>query len=125
MTAPQDPSPGLNIFVVDGVTVIAFGTDFSSIDEQRLDAVRPELLRITEQGTLPTAVVVDLSHTKFFGSSFIEVLFRIWKRVSGAGGKFALAGLSGYCLEILTVTHLDTLWKNHPTRAAAIAAVKS
>lgn len=130
MTASQTPSPGqnipgLNILVVDGVTVIAFGTDFSSIDEQHLDSVRPELLAVTEQGTLPKAVVVDLSHTKFFGSSFIEVLFRVWKRVTGAGGKFAIAGLSGYCLEILTVTHLDTLWKNYPTRQAAIDALKS
>lgn len=124
MTASPDPSSGLQIFVEGGVTVISFGKDYAAIDEQKLDAIRAQLLAVTEQGTLPKAVVVDLSHTTFFGSSFIEVLFRIWKRVNGAGGKFALAGLAGYCLEILTVTHLDTLWKNFPTRAAAIAAVK-
>lgn len=124
MTASPDPSSGLQIFVEGGVTVISFGKDYAAIDEQKLDAIRAQLLAVTEQGTLPKAVVVDLSHTTFFGSSFIEVLFRIWKRVNGAGGKFALAGLTGYCLEILTVTHLDTLWKNYPTRAAAIAAVK-
>lgn len=125
MTASPAPSSGLQIFVEDGVTVIAFGRDYSAIDEQKLDAIRAQLLAVTEQGTLPKAVVVDLSHTTFFGSSFIEVLFRIWKRVNGAGGKFALAGLAGYCLEILTVTHLDTLWKNYPTRDAAVAAVKA
>lgn len=124
MTASPDPSSGLQIFVEGGVTVISFGKDYAAIDEQKLDAIRAQLLAVTEQGTLPKAVVIDLSHTTFFGSSFIEVLFRIWKRVNGAGGKFALAGLAGYCLEILTVTHLDTLWKNFPTRAAAIAAVK-
>lgn len=125
MTASPAPSSGLQIFVEDGVTVIAFGRDYSAIDEQKLDAIRAQLLAVTEQGTLPKAVVVDLSHTTFFGSSFIEVLFRIWKRVNGAGGKFALAGLAGYCLEILTVTHLDTLWKNYATRDAAVAAVKA
>ena len=68
-------------------------------------------------------VVIDLSYTKFFGSSFIEVLFRVWNRVNGAGGKFALAGLTSYCREVLEITHLDKLWPMLPNADEAVSAV--
>ena len=65
----------------------------------------------------------DLSYTKFFGSSFIEVLFRVWNRVNGAGGKFALAGLTSYCREVLEITHLDKLWPMLPNADEAVSAI--
>ena len=122
-TTPSTVS-GLSVTVESGVTVIALGADFQSVDEVHLDQIRDRILAVTEGSPVPRAVVIDLSHTRFFGSSFIEVLFRTWNRVNDNGGKFALCGLSGYCLEILAVTHLDTLWKNYPTQSAALAALK-
>ncbi|MBM3968299.1 MAG: STAS domain-containing protein [Planctomycetes bacterium] len=104
------------------VTVILFGPQFESLDEFALDQVRDFVLDAAKAADPPN-VVIDLSHTKFFGSSFIEVLFRVWNRVNSAGGKFALAGLTSYCREVLEITHLDKLWLTLPNEAEAVAAI--
>ena len=105
------------------VTVIAFGPQFESLDEYVLDQVRDFILESIKSAD-PPKIVIELSHTKFFGSSFIEVLFRVWNRVNGQpGGAFAIAGLTPYCLEVLEVTHLDKLWPLHPTEEAAATAL--
>ncbi len=105
------------------VTVIAFGPQFESLDEYTLDQVREFILDSVKSAN-PPKIVIELSHTKFFGSSFIEVLFRVWNRVNGQpGGAFAIAGLTPYCLEVLEVTHLDKLWPLHVNEEAAAAAM--
>ena len=104
------------------VTVIAFGPQFESLDEFTLDQVREFVLEAAKAAN-PPKVVIDLSYTKFFGSSFIEVLFRVWNRVNGAGGKFALAGLTSYCREVLEITHLDKLWPMLPNVDEAVSAI--
>lgn len=104
------------------VTVITFGPQFETLDEFTLDQIRDFVLEAAKAAN-PPKVVIDLSYTKFFGSSFIEVLFRVWNRVNGAGGKFALAGLTSYCREVLEITHLDKLWLMLPNVDEAVAAI--
>ena len=105
------------------VTVIVFGPQFETLDEYMLDQIREFVLDSAKIAD-PPKIVIDLSYTKFFGSSFIEVLFRVWNRVNGQSGcAFALAGLTPYCREVLEVTHLDKLWPLHPTVDAAMAAI--
>ncbi len=118
MVSPLTP----NVHKCGNVTVISFGPQFESLDEFTLDQVRDFVLDVAKSAD-PPRVVIDLSFTKFFGSSFIEVLFRVWKRVNGAGGKFALAGLTSYCREVLEITHLDKLWLLLPNEAEAVAAI--
>ena len=63
-----------------------------------------------------------MASTEFFGSSFIESLFRVWKKLNPKpGAKFAISGLQPYCKEVLEVTHLDRLWPLPANRAAAVA----
>jgi anti-anti-sigma regulatory factor len=114
------------VSVDSGVTIISLGPAFETVDEQTLDnGLRDALLELT-QAVEPPLVVLDLAFTRFFGSSFIEVVFRIWHRLQArAGGNFALAGLSPYCLEVLKVTHLDSLWRHFPTRAEAVGWLAS
>ena len=92
------------------VTVVALGPEYENLDEPRLDALTDVLLQVAETAS-PPIVVLDLSHTSFFGSAFIEVIFRMWNR------------LSEYCTEVLEVTHLDQLWETFDTRDAAIKAL--
>jgi len=97
------------------VTCILFGRAFENLDETALDSIRAELLEASSKAD-PPRVLIDLSHTKFFGSSFIEVLFRTWNRLNGMPeGRFGISGLTEYCCEVLQVTHLDRLWKLYPT----------
>lgn len=108
----------------DGVTVIHLGPEYENLDESRLDELRTAIIDIAETAS-PPQVVLDLSHTKFFGSAFIEIMFRAWKRVDIRGGTFALSGLTPYCAEVVEVTHLDRLWKIFPDRDKAVSALKS
>lgn len=117
MVSPMVP----DIHKRGNVTVIAFGSQFETLDEYALDQCRDFVLE-TAKTADPPKVVIDLSHTKFFGSSFIEVLFRIWNRIHAqAEGQFAIAGLTPYCREVLEVTHLDKLWPLLPSEDAAVA----
>lgn len=120
MSSPNRPQ----VLDVDGVTVVAFGPEFERIDEALIPAVGEVFAQLTAQKRRP--LVVDLSYTKFFGSSFIEQLFRLWNRAKDEKGHgFALAGISDYCQEILSVTNLKQLWPIFKTRAQAVESVKS
>ncbi|HUG90562.1 MAG TPA: STAS domain-containing protein [Planctomycetaceae bacterium] len=118
---PNQPVP--QISRQDGVTVIELGPEFENLDEHALETLREAVLEAAQHAD-PPRLVLDLSHTKFFGSAFIELLFRAFSRVNEhEGGIFALSGLTEYCAEVITVTHLDRLWQIHPTRDAAVKAL--
>lgn len=109
----------------DGVTIIALGPEYENLD----DAILEELRKVILDGVAnadPPLVVLDLSHTKFFGSAFIEILFRAWNRIEKQeGGEFCLSGLTPYCAEVIDVTHLNRLWSIYDTREEAVAALKA
>lgn len=121
MSAPLIPE----VRVEKGVTVVALGPQFENLDEWNLDGIRKTLLDVSQQAD-PPLVVLDLSHTKFFGSAFIELLFRLWNRLnSREGGQFAISGLTPYCAEVLAITHLDSLWKTFARPDEAVSALKT
>ncbi|MBI1313787.1 hypothetical protein GC176_21045 [bacterium] len=115
----SDPAPTI---VKNGdVTCICLGPEFENLDETLLDQIRDQLLDAAKNAS-PPLVVVDLQYTKFFGSSFIELLFRIWNRLNALpDGGFVIAGLADYCREVLEVTHLDKLWQMTATVDEAVA----
>lgn len=109
----------------DGVTVISLGPEFETLEERDLDDVSPVILEAATNAE-PRLVVLDLSHTKFFGSAFIEILFRAWNRMNDEkGGRFCISGLTPYCREVIEVTHLDRLWSIFDTADDAVAALSA
>lgn len=105
------------------VTCILLGEEFENLDEQLLESIR-SMMFDAAAGADPPRIVVDLPCTRFFGSSFIEVLFRVWNRINDLpGGRFAISGLTPYCREVLEVTHLDKLWQLYDTLDEAVAAL--
>ena len=107
----------------NGVTVVALGPEYESLDEHGLDDLKDAILSVADTAD-PPRVVLDLSHTQFFGSAFIEVLFRTWTRLNARdGGKFAISGVTSYCADVIEVTHLDRLWDFFPSRDEAIASL--
>ena len=118
-------SPEPEIRVEDGVTVVALGPAFAQIDERIVDQIR-ESLDLDPYLAQQPLLVIDLSYTRFFGSSFIEILFGLWTKLNGIpGGRFALSGVTPYCREVLKVTHLDTLWGMYGTSKEAVEALRS
>ena len=108
-----------------GVTVVSLGPEYENLDESALEGVRSAILAAAVAAD-PPLVVLDLSHTKFFGSACIEILFRSWNRINGRpGGRFAISGLTPYCAEVIQVTHLDRLWSIYATHDEAAAALNS
>jgi hypothetical protein len=103
------------------VTVIVFGEEFKHLDETNVAEIGGKLLLLAENLPHPI-LVLDMQATEFFGSSFIESLFRVWRKLNTKpSAKFGLAGLQPYCREVLEVTHLDKLWPLFETREAACA----
>lgn len=104
----------------NGVTIVALGPEYENLDEHRLEELRDSILEVACRAD-PPLLVIDLSHTKFFGSAFIEILFRAWNRVTAREeGRFCLSGLTPYCREVIEVTHLDRLWTVCDTRDEAV-----
>ncbi len=113
----------LSIVKEGDVTVVVFGAGQRHLDEVGLELIGNQLIDIAQQAN-PPLLVLDMTVTEFFGSSFIEVLFRVWKRLkTQPNAKFAISGLQEYCREVLEVTHLDQLWPLYATRAEAVAGM--
>lgn len=68
-------------------------------------------------------VVADLTHLPAFGTSFLAVLLRCWKRISHSGGTLALAGCSPDTLRLLKLTKVETIWPIYDTVPEAVAAL--
>jgi anti-sigma B factor antagonist len=98
---------------LEQATVVALGPDFKNITEDIVASASTILLNAAANEK--PNLVLDFAHVEFFGSSFIEVLFRVWKRLQQRGGSFALANVSTYCQEVLKTTHLDSLWPVCPS----------
>lgn len=111
----------LSVLKEGDVTIVVFGPDQRQLDEVGLEKIGRQLIEIA-QAANPPLLVLDMAPTEFFGSSFIETLFRVWKKLNTQpGAKFAISGLQPYCKEVLEVTHLDRLWPLPATRAEAVA----
>ena len=102
------------------VTVVTFGPSLEHLDDHAV-MQHQDLLMATARNASPPRVLFDLSNVHHFGSTFIEVIFRVGHRLNAeSDSHFALCGVSEYCLEVLQVTHLDQLWPIHTSRSEAI-----
>jgi len=105
------------------ITIIDFEDEFEHLGEDVMPAVATA---VDDAGqALVPKVLIDLTSVRFFGSSFIEVLYRLWKQMESRGGRFVICGLHPYCGEVLQVTNLDKLWTITPDRESGLAALRT
>jgi anti-anti-sigma factor len=76
--------------------------------QQQLDA--PE----TEQ------VIVDLGEIPYFGSTVLEWMAQLWKRIKVKGGRLAVVRPSEIGREVLAAARLERLWGIFATRDEAL-----
>jgi anti-sigma B factor antagonist len=120
----SDTDP-IDVLSASGATIAVIRPNHAQIDETQVDLVNRRLLELASTTDQPV-FVLDLTHVEFFGSSFIEGIFRVWKRLQGRqGSKFAICGLRPYCREVLEITHLDRLWPLYATRDEALAQLQA
>jgi len=109
----------------NGITIATFRQSFSQLDELTIEVVNRKLGELVTALQPPT-LLLDMSRVEFFGSSFIESVFRAWKRLqSRPDARFAMCQLQPYCREVLQVTHLDQLWTLYDTREEAVSQLGS
>lgn len=121
-TSPDDNAP---LIATEGDwTVLRFGPGMAQIVESNVEQARDYLMQGAEAAKQapPPKLLLDLSGVGFFGSSFIEGLFRCWKAMQAADGEFAISNCSEHCREVLTVTHLADLWTIYGDNAEATGA---
>lgn len=117
---PAEGRTVIQVHHIDDVTVIHLDGDYDSMSESALDEVRETLVKEAETAD-PPRLVVDFSKTRFFGSSFIEILFLAFKRLKERDGRMAVSGMTPFCSEIFRAARIDLLWKSFPTIEEAVA----
>ena len=101
------------------VTIIKINSLFRALDELHIVNLSNRLFE-TVESIEPPLVVIDLTEVTYFGSSFLEVLFRLWNQVKKRGGELSLCGLQEHCAEVIRISHLDSLWQNFKESAEAV-----
>ncbi len=70
-------------------------------------------------------VVVDLGQIPYFGSTVLEWMVQMWKRVKGKGGKLAICNVSPIGREVLSAARFDMLWGVRTSREEALDWLKT
>lgn len=93
------------------IAVVLLGSGYGSIEGELVKETETKLLEVVQHENC-SHLIIDMSHTRFFGSSFIEALVRVWNELKKhEHGSLQLCSLQKYCKEVLDVTHLDRIWE--------------
>lgn len=69
------------------------------------------------------SVILDLGKLSYFGSTMLEMMVVLWKRLSAKHGKLAVCNVSAVGREILHVAKFDTIWPICKNRGEALEKV--
>jgi len=85
--------------------------------------VATELTEVQEQVDSPATqqVIIDLGEIPYFGSTVLEWMAQLWKRVKSKGGRLAVVRPSEIGREVLAAARLERLWGIFETRDQAFA----
>jgi anti-anti-sigma factor len=85
--------------------------------------VASELTEVQERVDSPATeqVIIDLGEIPYFGSTVLEWMAQLWKRIKSKGGRLAVVGPSEIGREVLSVARLERLWGIFETRDQAFS----
>jgi len=72
----------------------------------------------------PLKIVLDLSSITFLGSIGLTVLVVYLKRITTAGGRLAIVGLTGQSRDVMSVTRLEKAFVFYDTIPQAVEALQ-
>lgn len=107
---------------IGNVLVLVPHGDLGSLEDQEIGVELKSTLELLQRSAI-NKVVIDFSASKFFGSTMLGAMIKLWKRISASQGKMALCNLSDHEREVLKVTKLDGVWPQLATRQQAIDVV--
>lgn len=114
------PEPKVFRAESDGQTLIV--TPLTNVSSLADESVKPELDGLLEQLERPGVknAVVDFADISYFGTTMLETMRVIGRRVRDGKGKMVLCNLSNMEREILRVAGFDTLWPICESREEAL-----
>ncbi len=104
------------------ITLVEMDAEYDALGGETLRTLTELLLELAETAD-PPIVLLDMTDTRYIGSSFLETLFRAWRRLSARQGQLALCGVQPFCGEVFKVTGLQNLWPMYATRDEGLAAL--
>ena len=124
--------PAAHTFAAESENETLIVTPLRTVGSLAEENVRPELDAIIEQirGRDLKHAVIDLSEVSYFGTSMLEAMFAIWRRIRDdqgeePHGKMMLCNVSTMGREILRVSRFDTLWPICDSRDDAIRKINA
>jgi len=117
--------PEKNLFDVerDGeILIVTPSSDLRESAYQDIETGARGILDLLTTGQIK-GVVLDFSRTDYYGSTALGMFVRIWKRISGYGGKMAFCNVSIHEKDVLEATRLHTLWPICATKEEALKFV--
>jgi anti-sigma B factor antagonist len=106
------------------MTIVRLGTGYGSLDTGAAEELENRLLRLTAE-IEPPYLLLDCRATACFGSLFIRVLMRCYKRLQSRRGKFGLYRLTSQLRQEIHFLNLDLLWPIYGSLAAAAQGMGS
>lgn len=97
--------------------------DLREFDFLEIEDEGSEIMKLLDSRAA-RSLVIDFGNTDYYGSTALSFFVKLWKRVSLNGGKMAFCNVSPHEVEILNLTHLDTLWDLCSSREEAVKSVQ-
>jgi anti-anti-sigma factor len=89
--------------------VIAPLRNISSLAEDEVQSQWEEILGLLRDGNVKN-VIFDFHGISYFGSSMLEAMLVLWKRIRPGGGRMAVCNVGPDAREILRLSKFDTIW---------------
>lgn len=72
------------------------------------------------EGEDVSRVVVDLGHVPYFGSTLLDWIVQMWRRLQEKQGTLAVCNASEVGREVLLIARFDKLWEIHESKQDAL-----
>lgn len=112
----------VDIHSVNGITIMRF--EVPHIEHENIDAIRSLMLDYVDANH-PERVVINLRKIDYMHSLGIGLLTGMLKHMHAYGGKLKLCSLQAEVHELLTVTHMHTIFDCYDTEPSALASFEA
>jgi anti-anti-sigma regulatory factor len=113
-------SPLVRIEQVGNVLIITPLFTFGTLTEADMHAEWAVIeRRLRDPGVVHATI--DFAEIPYFGSTVLEWMVNIWKRISARNGRVAVCNCSEVGREVLATARFDTVWQICDDRAGAMS----
>lgn len=116
----------LKFFAIETVEVGAVISPLETVHDFADEEVRnewDELMQAIDDAGAKN-LILDLSRLSFFGSTMLEWIILLGKRVKANEGRMAICNAAPRTLEVLQIARFDTMWPIFPNREEAIDNIR-